>query len=118
MADKIQKAHRKITQNDSRQLRDAFNKSQISDRNYISQRNNGSGILQTESSLILVKNRRGRSSYNMNTMMMEPNYLTNPTQVEQQTQFDEQSPFVNTNDHTEWFKRTSKKISDNKKLLY
>ena len=48
--------------------------------------------------------------------MMEPNYLTNPTQ--EKTEFDEQSPFTNTEDHLTWFKKTSKKISDNKKLLY
>lgn len=47
---------------------------------------------------------------------MESIYNTNPTL--ERNDFDEQSPFTNSNDHLQWFKKTSKKISDNKKLLY
>ena len=86
MADKIQQAHRKITKQDSRTLRDAFNISHLDNKGYISQRNlNSSGmIIQTEPSLPYPNN-RNRSSYNTN--LMEFNYHTNPTQ--EKNEFDE-----------------------------
>lgn len=89
MADKIQQAHRKITNQDSRTLRDAFNNSQISNRGYISQRNlNSSGmIIQTEPSLPYSKN-RNRSSCNTNSQLQDAfNYNTHQTQ--ERNEFDE-----------------------------